>query len=258
MAILVGHTEVSRARFNPSIVTQNQSLYLDAGNVRSYDGASSTWFDLSNNKRNATLLNGVSYINQGPSSFFSFDGTNDNVTTTYPITATPALSNWTYEVWTDIYAFPTAVSGLYRKGTLFGAMNKAGAALYWYGSNLGNSCSIFAIIRGNDLYRSTAGFSMQLNKTYQFTLVNQYSSGFFRLYVNGRQFSTAFSPTQQYNATNVTGLNIGISQPQIDVVDPGIASFYTGNVKNVKVYSVALSPQQVSQNFIAFRERYGV
>ena len=40
----------------PSHITDNLVLHLDAGNVTSYSGSgSTTWTDLSNNSRNATL-----------------------------------------------------------------------------------------------------------------------------------------------------------------------------------------------------------
>lgn len=264
MAIIVKRADVRNTRFNPNIVTKNLSFYLDYGNPRSYDGVGSTSFDLSGFSRNGNLINSPLFVNQGPSSYINFDGIDDNLTTGYPITSTPALGNWSYEIWVEIDAYPTALSvpniygNRYRAGTLFGALNNAGAAIYWSGSNSGDTCIIRGTVRGNDANRSTSGFIMSLNTTYQFTLVNNYSFGLIFLYVNGNPFAITTSPTQEYNAGNVSGLNIGISQPQADANGQGNYSYFPGRIKNAKIYGIALNNAQVSQNFHALRGRYGV
>lgn len=254
---------VKGARFNPSIIAKNLSLYLDPGNPRSFNDVGVTCFDLSGFGRNGTLINSPPFLNLGPSSYFLFDGIDDNLTTTYPITSTPALGNWSYEIWVEIDAYPTALTvpniygNRYRAGTLFGALNNAGAAIYWSGSNSGDTCIIRGTVRGNDANRNTPGFIMSLNTTYQFTLVNNYSIGRIFLYVNGNPFSITTSPTQEYNAGNVSGLNIGISQPQADANGQGNYSYFPGKIKNAKIYGISLNAGQVSQNYHALRGRYG-
>jgi hypothetical protein len=47
----------------PRIVNDGLVLYLDAGNSKSYPGAGTTWYDLSNNGNNFTLSNSI-YDNQ--------------------------------------------------------------------------------------------------------------------------------------------------------------------------------------------------
>lgn len=257
-------TNVGSARYNPRVLPDELSFYLDAANIRSYDGTGSTWYDISSHNRNATLNNSPSFSSSGPSSYFSFDGIDDNLTTTYPITSTPALGNWTYEIWTEITSYPTSLGSpnsfgiSYRAGTLFGAMNNAGAALYWYGNNTGTECAVFAIVRGNDSYRSTAGFGMQLNKTYQLTMVNNSSIGFISFFIDGYFFASTAGPTQEYNSGNVSGLNIGMAQPQVDIGGEANYSYYPGRIKNAKIYSRALTAAQVLQNYRALKPRYGV
>lgn len=256
-------TYVRSARYNPRTFPNGLSLCLDAGNPRSYDSGV-TWRDLSGNDRNGTLNNSPSFTNEGPSSYFTFDGVNDNLTTNFPITSTPALGNWTYEIWTEITQYPTGlgtpnVYGIaYRAGTLFGAMNNAGAALYWYGNETGNECAVYAIIKGNDGYRITTGFGMQLNKTYQLVMVNNNSAGSTSLFVNGLIVSSIVSPTQEYNAGSVSGLNIGISQPQIDTGGEANYSYYPGRIKMAKIYNIALTSRRIVENFYSFRGRYGI
>jgi hypothetical protein len=58
---LTGNTR-STFRYNEGpIVTNGLVLLLDAGNPQSYPGSGTTWFDLSGNGNNGTLINGVGY-----------------------------------------------------------------------------------------------------------------------------------------------------------------------------------------------------
>ena len=257
-------THIRSAKTNSRILPNGLSFYLDAGNSRSFDNTSNVWKDLSGYNRNGTLNNSPTFIYNNSSSYFVFDGIDDNMTTSYPITATPALGNWTYEIWTELTSYPTSLGfpniyGIsYRAGTLFGAVNNAGAALYWYGDSTGSSCVMYGVIKGNDAYRSTPGFGMQLNKTYHFSLVNNYSAGTITLFVNGTYFSATSAATQEYNAASVSGLNIGIAQPQVDVGGQANYSYYPGRIKAARIYGIALTEAQLAEHFYAFRQRYGV
>lgn len=61
-----------------NIVTSGLTCYLDAGISASYPGSGTTWFDLSGNGNNGTLVNGPTFsgINGG---VIVLDGTNDYV-----------------------------------------------------------------------------------------------------------------------------------------------------------------------------------
>ena len=52
---------------NPQIVTDSLILYVDAGNTKSYPGSGTTWYDLTKNGRDFTLVNTPTYetINGG-------------------------------------------------------------------------------------------------------------------------------------------------------------------------------------------------
>lgn len=250
-------TNVVSARYNPRVINDNLSLYFDAANDRSYPGSGSTWSDISGFGRNGALNNSPTFNSLGASSYFTFDGIDDNLTTSYSITSTPALGNWTFEVWTELTDYPTSAGTVFKSGTLFGAINNSGAALYWYGNTSGTECVIYGIVSGNNSYKSTPGFGLQLNKTHQLTLVNDYSGGSIALYVDGKYFSGTTSATQEYNAGNVSGLNIGMAQPQTDGSGGSALSYYPGRIKTAKIYSAALTAAQVSQNYIGLRGRYG-
>jgi len=62
----------------PEIVNNGLILSLDAANSRSYPGSGTTWFDLSGSNAHGTLNGAVSYVNDGPKSYFNFATQSDN------------------------------------------------------------------------------------------------------------------------------------------------------------------------------------
>lgn len=58
-----------------SIIRDGLVLHLDAANVKSYPGSGTTWFDLSGNGNNVSLINGPTHTINNKGSFI-FDGTN--------------------------------------------------------------------------------------------------------------------------------------------------------------------------------------
>ena len=74
---------------NVSFESANSTIFaLDAGLSASYPRSGTTWFDLSGNARNFTLINGPVYssINSG---LISFDGSDDYAVANYTITSNP-------------------------------------------------------------------------------------------------------------------------------------------------------------------------
>ena len=64
-------------RTGPKIVTDGLVLCLDAASTKSYPGSGSTWYDLSENKRNGTISNAIyNSMNRG---VIAFDGSSDKV-----------------------------------------------------------------------------------------------------------------------------------------------------------------------------------
>lgn len=61
--------------YNPSIVTNGLVLALDAANPKSYPGSGSTWFDLSGNGNNLTLVNSPTF-SSSYGGCFTFNGSN--------------------------------------------------------------------------------------------------------------------------------------------------------------------------------------
>jgi hypothetical protein len=199
------------------------------------------------------------YYNKGA---FFFDGSTDTLLTNIPITATPALSNFTYEMWTKLTNFPTVASAnIYglttRVGFLMGASSYAGAGLLWYGNASGTGIVIYGFIRGADAYRSTSGYSLDLNQYYHLVLVNNYGANKLQLFVNGSLYNETSTATAEYDAGNIASAgNIGIAKAQVDGGGTQNYTKYAGSVPLARIYSRALSPAEVLQNYEAQKSKF--
>jgi hypothetical protein len=65
-----------------TILPRGLQLFLDAGNIESYPGNGNNWYDLSGNNRTFTQRNTPTFINSGSSSFFTFNGSNQDFIST--------------------------------------------------------------------------------------------------------------------------------------------------------------------------------
>ena len=76
-----------------NIVNNGLILCLDSANIKSYNGVSNIWYDLSSSLNNGTLVNGVTFssVNGG---VMVFDGSNDYVTLSNRTTTSFTLGCW--------------------------------------------------------------------------------------------------------------------------------------------------------------------
>ena len=211
-----------------------------------------------------TLSGGISYSGTGFKKSFSFDGTDDTLDLGIPLTSLPALSNFAIECVVKIDSYPTAASpngygSTTKCGVLVGAAYYCGTALYWYGNSSGTTCTIYAYIRGNDGYRTAGAYTLTPGQYHHLVLVNDYTNSAINLYANGVLNGTYAGPTQEYNSSLTPSAgNIGVSKAQVDGGGEAVYSYLPVNVPVVKIYTKALSAQQVQQNYKAYKNRFNL
>jgi hypothetical protein len=212
---------------NPRIVTDGLVLCLDAADSNSYPGSGTTWYDLSGNGSNGTLVNGVGFDSANGGSL-SFDGSNDYVNA--PLTKSISC---TFSFW----ARTTTLAGL---PMLFNAgPNGSGPDLFFYTGTISWNTWDGA----NNSFASTPADVADGNY-HHYVVVNDFASNA-KLYYDGVLLGTA---TYKDASTN-TNLTIG-----------GNTSSYmwNGNIASTKTYNRALTASAVLQNFNAVRSRFGV
>ena len=238
-------TNLMAANFEyESIVTNGLVLNLDAGFVGSYPTINTTWYDLSGNTNNGTLINGPTF-NSANSGSIVFDGVDDIVSfpaitlgSTFTISQTLVAS----AAYNNIGYMPIGgghvVSGSTYRGYVWfqtnnDATNPVGATV--------------ALVFNQD--GEAGGFSFGLPTSiprytlFQYTLVKNGSTAYF--YINGSLITTQ----SVESARNFTVRNLGWSY----------SSYYMNrNLYSTQIYNRSLSSTEVLQNFNAQKGRFGL
>ena len=218
---------------NP-VVTTGLQLYLDAGNASSYSGSGTAWNDLSGNSRNGTLTNGPTYSATNGGSIV-FDGSNDYVQCTGSLTVTAA----TFVTWIRRNGNQGQYDGiLFSRGTTnttgmdFQVSNQV--AYTW--NDAGNTYGWQSGLVVPDLTWCMIAVSVTS------TAATAYLC----------QTSGITTATNTVSHTSSLIDDIKIARDEFST------RYFTGNIAIAQLYNIALSAEQVSQNFAADRGRFGV
>lgn len=211
------------------IVTNGLVLNLDAGNYKSYNKTGTTWTDLSVNKNNGTLINGPVY-NPENGGYFSFDGVNDYAS----VSSTNLVVN-TFSIWMNLKTLangPIIYSGVdeFQSGLWEWSIYIFNGTIY-FRPNSGDLGPVFYLA------------SNYLNKWKNFTIIRNFNSNFY-LYEDGFY----------KNEAGIFGTN---NTNQLRFCKGG-GNYTSVNIANVTIYNRALSAQEISQNFMSQKSRFGL
>ena len=212
----------------PNTVTSGLVLELDAGNIKSYQSGSTTWFDKSGYGSNSTLNNGVGYT----SSFnraLVFDGTNDYVSTT-----TPGMASGTMLCFFN----PSASVNLqYFEGLIDNDVPGQ------YGQGMGINNGVFETILDNTFWTPNVtvdvGSWQMCALSWNATTANFYKNGILR---------NTLSYTQGSVTTATYYIGASHANPR----------FINGRIAIAQIYNRALSADEVLQNYNATKTRFGL
>jgi hypothetical protein len=221
---------------SPGIVTEGLVLHLDAGNYQSYPLAGTTWYDLLENRNNATLTNGPTYTRDSGGAIV-FDGVDDYAE------FSGLQGNFTVgslECWVK----PTV------PGTFFQIVSRTNNSI------LGN----FNITKeSSDTYRfvlRVAGTQYNI-----FTSISTTPTAWAHLVAtyNGTTQRFYFNSVLQLTENSVSGV-VDTSVPYVQNIGRNTNGSSPANaqISVVKLYNRALSNSEIQQNFNATRARFGV
>ena len=216
----------------PNIIDSGLVLSLDAGNVKSYPGNGTIWYDKSGFQNNGTLTNGPTF--SGGS--IVFDGVDDYVDTTFK--ASISIDNGN----------PFTISAFFKTGNMTQQMlvacpdsprfyievfNRSGVLVsHWGIGNNNNSSTSTAIINLNQIYN----------------YVTTYDGNIAKGYLNGVLTDTDTIGSQSYN-TNFL---------QIGKYASFLPLYFLGSIYTTQIYNRALSAQEVLQNYNATKSRFNL
>jgi hypothetical protein len=227
--------EAQKSKFANTIVQQGLVLNLDAGNIYSYAGAGTVWYDVSGTGNNGTLTNGPTYTSDNSGGIL-FDGSDDYVNVTYNAsTISFPSNNATICVWFKVSTTGDGIGVLVTQRSSSGS----GFQTYMYSTRL------YADGGG------TAGVSSNTvisNGTISFgCIVYDRTNSLLKLYING-----IFD-----NQVSYTG-NIQDTYP----IRLGNGAFgdgpFPGTIYMAQIYNRTLSAAEVLQNYNATKGRFGL
>lgn len=230
--------------YNTSVVRDGLVLHLDAANVKSYPGSGTTWYDLSGNSNNGTLVNGVGYSSDNKG-ILTFDKANDTV---------GIIDQIQFER-TDSFTLAALFYSLDANNNQI--INNENNSYRGYQFAIPISNQIYFNLRSTTSNRfqiTTDSNTIDANKWYYAVVTyngNSSASGA-NIYINGK------IQNKNIVSDNLTGTTISGVTTYIGYRRPASNGPFNGNIAGVKIYNRELSAQEVRQNFESTRGRYGI
>ena len=224
---------------NPRIVTDGLKWAIDALSKRSHPGSGTAWNDLVGsenvNLNNSSTWDSAGYVGFNGSNIFGITNNNSNL----------AVSEFTVESAfymtgssNNGYAPLFQRNGGYSGGAVYGIrVQDAGLKIY------AMYCSSAASADVNLLF--TSGITTALNTWYYISSTFD-SSYNWKLYING-----------SLNAST-TGTAAPLQDSNTVSVGRGDGRYANGRIPFCRLYDRALSADEISQNFKAFKSRFGL
>jgi hypothetical protein len=224
----------------PATVLSGLVLELDAGNIKSYQSGSTTWFDKSGNGNNATLVNGPTF-NTGSLGSIVFDGTNDYAQIPTFLIPTGSFSCESFFQWSSLgtdtgtvfslnYDYPNTGYLIRQKDDI------SGKFVIW--SDYGSESGIFSTL------------ALTTNTWNHVTVIQ--NSNTCSIYINGVLDSSQSLPnpvlSQSFRVLLGARATSGSSA----------GAYLSGRIAISKIYNRALSASEVLQNYNATKGRFGL
>jgi hypothetical protein len=223
--------EISQNYYQAPIVTNGLVLAVDAGNVISYENGSTTTYSLTGSL-SGSLINGTGFTNNN-GGVWDLDGSDDRIILGFQ--PTMLTSDITQEAWVNADSM-TNWSGIISNMPSWGT---------GFSLQIGPIQNIAAMVSGEYL---TTSWAPHTGVWYHILATHRSSDDLNVLYVNGVQ-ENSFIKSISYSANAVT---------EIGVFYTGGGLPIDGKIGLVRTYNRALTAAEVSQNFNAQRNRFGI
>jgi hypothetical protein len=207
-----------------------QSLYLDSGNLSSYPGSGTTWYDISGSNNNGTLENGVTY-SPSYSGILQFNSSNAQYVSFTSSTNIPTGGDlYTINAW--FRADSNSTLGIIGWGD-WGSYNQVNAL------RLGNNLFI-NYWWGNDL---AVSYSYNIGEWYNICVT--FDGTYRTMYANGVQIGQDTPGTP--NVGSASNMQVGTTNG---------SEYFNGSIPIVEVYPIALTSVEVLSNYNATYPRF--
>ena len=220
------------------IVTDGLVLNLDAGFTPSYPKNGTTWYNLTTNSYNSTLVNGTDFSD----GTMVFDGTNDEIT----------LGSRNGNSFTDTDDMTVSVFLKINNKNVAGVLGRFSTGAIYDGWCIWVYLSKIIFFNsspgGYDPAYNNTGYSFTDGEWFHFAVTRDSVNKTLKWYVNGQlnqQYST--------NSSTFKKTNNGISFGSL-----GNIYFLNGSIGPCQIYDKSLSASEILQNFNAQKGRFGL
>ena len=221
----------------PPYITTNLVLDLDASDIASYPSTGITWFDLTANNNDGTIT-GATYVDNGDTDYFDFDGTGDSVA--LPSTFFKTDKILSVSVWVKFDTLSKAFEGIIENfvGNVGGwdmdiesSVDKLPRFFFWDGSS-------FTEVFGTTVLTTGVWYNLCVT----------ISASQLKIYVNGNLEGTTAYTIPMDDTTQ--GVIIG--------GDGASTNYLDGKIGGARIYDRDLTLAEVEQNFNYDNQRYNV
>jgi len=236
--------EAQKSKFANTIVQQGLVLNLDAGNVYSYAGAGTTFYDVSGNSNNGTLTNGPTYSSDVGGAIV-FDGTDDYVNVANASSLNPS-NGISVSVWVK---FTSTINN--TRQMLVEKHTSPGFGWWFAGQNNKIVWLIVGTSGGEKYIDLTNNTSIISGIIYNIVGTYDVTGSTLKLYVNGSD-----------DGGTIIGGGSGLSSSSNPLIigkqhnwgnSPSSITIF-----NTLLYNRALSATEVLQNYNATKGRFGL
>ncbi len=224
-----------------NIVTDGLVLYLDSSQLTSYPKSGTNWFDLSDNTNNGTLINGPTF-NSNNGGFIVFDGVNDYANFSFNGRSTVVNTVEMFVKWRS-----NNNTGMFVGFTSYDIWTSGGRL----GFNTASS-DIYGISAARVTELNLIGTTNSNWHHYVFVFTNQVQNN--KIYIDTNQEML----TQQQGTTNLTAVRTFPSTFRLSGWNNSTDYILPADYSMVRIYNRQLSQQEITQNFNATKDRFGL
>ena len=223
-------------------VTTNLIAYYDPSNASSYSGSGTTLNDLSGNGLTGTMSN-ITFT----SPYFSYNGTNSQVSITDNALLEPGSGSWTMEAWAYL-----SNTGAGTK-TILGKFDPGGGSQdVSYSMRISTATSFAQMGDGLGSYVNSTSYTLTANTWTHIVYVwKNGATKTLETYINGTSIG---SVNHSLSSLLNTPANLYIGSYN----NGEYSQYFTGRIGITRLYSAALSSADVLQNYNANKSKYGL
>ena len=221
----------------PSVVTEDVEVFLDAGDSSSYGGTGTTWSDLSGNNNDGTLTNmDAANYSSSDGGYFTFDGSNEYV----DVSGSTTVSAATFLAWVRL----DDLSQTSYTGIVFSRSTNGTSGMNFYSTteNVGYHWN-----NASNAFGWNSGLTLPSQEWCMIavTVTSSVATG----YLFRSSGTTSATNSVTHGSATLDAVKVG--------ADVSTNRYLDGRISVAMVYSRALSSAELTQNFNAFKGRYG-